>query len=137
MLDMNECTPAKACTGDQQSFVMRATQLALKSPSTDHRHGCVIVKDGRIVSEGYNHKWTHFRHAYSIHAEVHALSRLKKKRHVMPSCEMYVVRIGSDRMGNPLKFSKPCPDCTRAIEKAGIRRIYYSLTDDVSCDIYN
>jgi deoxycytidylate deaminase len=29
-------------------------------------------------------------------------------------------------MGNPLKYSKPCNGCIKAIEKSGIRRVYYS-----------
>lgn len=116
----------KICGNKHQIFVERASQLAQKSPCKTHRHGCVIVKDNEIVAEGYNHHCTYLHHQFSIHAEVHALSKLKYNRKIIPQCDMYVVRIGTDNMGNPLKFSRPCSDCTKAIEKSGIRKIYYS-----------
>lgn len=116
----------KICRAKHYGFLQRAMQLALKSTCTHHRHGCVITKDGEIVAEGYNHHYEHFHHKMTIHAEVDALSKLKYNRKVFPSCEMYVVRIGTDRMGNPLKYSRPCTDCSKAILKAGIRRVYYS-----------
>lgn len=120
----------KTCSAKQTLFLERAMQLALKSTCRHHRHGCVIVKDNEIVAEGYNHHVMHFQHKMSIHAEVDALSKLKYNRKIFPECEMYVVRIGTDRMGNPLKYSRPCCDCSRAIEKAGVRRVYYSSNEE-------
>lgn len=120
----------KTCSGKRTFFLERAMQLALKSTCIQHRHGCVIVKDNEIIAEGYNHHVVHFQHKMSIHAEVDALSKLKYNRKIIPECEMYVVRIGTDRMGNPLKYSRPCMDCSRAIEKAGVRRVYYSSNEE-------
>jgi deoxycytidylate deaminase len=116
----------KTCNDKQSFFLKRATNLALKSPCQNHRHGCVIVKDDEILSEGYNHTQTHLYHKFSIHAEVDAISKLKHNKKLLSSCDLYVVRIGRDSMGNPLKYSKPCQDCIKAIHKAGIRRVYYS-----------
>lgn len=116
----------RACSDKQHSFLKRAMNLALKSPCHQQRHGCVIVRDNEIISEGYNHTHTHMYHKFSIHAEVDAISKLKHNRRLMASCDLYVVRVGRDSMGNPLKYSKPCPDCIKAIQKCGIKRVYYS-----------
>ena len=119
---------ARPCTSKQDFFFRRAIAVAQNSPCIGHRHGVVIVKDDEIVSEGYNHKRWHLYHKSSVHAEVDALSKLKHNRKFMSQCDMYVVRIGVDSMGMPLKYSRPCSDCTKAITKSGIRRVYYSTS---------
>lgn len=104
--------------------------VATRSNVRNHRHGCIIVKDGEVLAEGFNYYTNHFEHKFSIHAEVDALMKLKKLKRVLPECELYVVRIGTDLMGNPLKYSRPCPDCTRAILNAGIKRVYFSTSEE-------
>jgi len=116
----------RTCSDKQYSFLKRAMNLALKSTCHNQRHGCVIVKDNEIISEGFNHIQVHLCHKFSIHAEVDAISKMKRNKKFMSTCDLYVVRVGKESMGNPLKYSKPCPDCIRAIEKCGIRRVYYS-----------
>ncbi len=117
----------KSCKDKQSIFFQRAAVNATYSPIKNHRHGCVIVKNGEIISEGYNTYADHMEHKFSIHAEISALYRLGKK--VTEGCELYVVRIGTDKMGNPLKYSRPCVDCAKAIIKAGIKKVYYSIDD--------
>ena len=120
----------KVCDTKQEYFLNRAASIAVRS-CMGHRHGCIIVnKSGEIVSEGYNYLFTHMCHKFSIHAEVCCLSKMKRNKKILSECEMYVVRIGTDNMGRPLKYSKPCPDCTKAIIKSGIKKIYYSTNDD-------
>ena len=111
-------------------YIDRAARMALKSTMT-HKHGCVIVSDeGDIIATGYNRITTIMAHAFSVHAEVDALSKLKRKktRHLGDGkCDMYVVRISSaDKNSFDLKYSKPCEDCQKAIAKYGIRNVYYS-----------
>lgn len=120
----------KTCSAKQYGYLERAMHLALKSTCTHHRHGCVLVRDGEIVAEGYNRHVMYFHHMVTIHAEVDALSKLKYNRKIIQECDLYVVRIGTNRMGNPLKYSHPCADCSRAILKAGVRRVYYSTNTE-------
>lgn len=61
----------------------------------------------------------------SCHAEYDALRKIKKTFD-LTSAEMYVVRIGTDKMGYPLKLSKPCEGCRKLIERAQIAKVYYS-----------
>jgi deoxycytidylate deaminase len=39
---------------------------------------------------------------------------------------MYIVRIGKPSMGYPLKYSKPCVNCSNCIKAYGIKKVYYS-----------
>jgi deoxycytidylate deaminase len=119
----------RTCDDKQDYFMRRAANIAFKSTSEAHKHGCVIVKDGDVISEGYNHKKIHLYHKCSIHAEIDALHKCRKKKQILENCEMYVVRIGPAFLGHPLKYSKPCPDCCKAIEKAKIKKVYYSTND--------
>lgn len=118
-----------SASNDQDFFLKYASNLAEFSNVKYNRHGCIIVHNGKIVSEGYNHYVKHFEHKYTMHAEIHALSKLKKKK-INSDYILYVVRIGTDNMGAPLKYSKPCDSCTDAIIKAGIKKIYYSTNDE-------
>jgi deoxycytidylate deaminase len=124
----NEIVP-RTYDSRQKYFLDRAAYIATRS-CMNHRHGCIIVdKNGEILAEGYNHTYSYLYHSYSIHAEVSCLSKIKWRRSLR-DCEMYLVRIGTDGMGKPLKYSKPCSECTKAILKSGIRRVYYSTDDD-------
>lgn len=112
---------------NRQCFYLRkAAQLAFRSNLTQ-RHGCVIVNSltDEIISTGYNHTYIHMCHRLSCHAEYDALRKVKKDVN-MANVEMYVVRIGPESLGNPLKLSKPCTYCTKMIQKANIGRIFYS-----------
>ena len=104
-------------------YIQKAAFLAIKSDLVSHKHGCVIVNNrGKIIAEGYNYRFK----SMSIHAEVDALSKVKGSKKLLSTCSMYVVRIGTDKMGNPLKYSRPCEKCTEAILKSGIGKVYYS-----------
>lgn len=123
----------KWCNDRQYTYFKRAITLAQKSTCHNQKHGCVIVRDNDIVAEGYNHTHLHMYHRFSVHAEVDALTRLAKlarNKRYMSACDMYVVRIGRDSMGHPLKFSRPCEECIKAIQKSGIRRVYYSTNTE-------
>lgn len=124
----------KECNKEQMKLFKQASYYATKSNVKSHRHGCVIVKDGNIITDGYNHYINYYEHTYTIHAEVHALSKLKHIKN-NNGCELYVVRIGTDSMGNPLKYSRPCNNCTKMILKMGIKKVYYSTNDEFN-EIY-
>jgi len=119
---------SKSCKEKQEYYLNRAALCAINSNVKSHRHGCVIVKDGIIIAEGFNHHVKHYEHTFTIHAEVDALSKVKKN--ILLECELYVVRIGTDLMGRPLKYSCPCINCTKSILKAGIKKVYFSTDEE-------
>ncbi len=111
----------------------RAIALAKKS-TMNQRHGAVIVKNGEIIGEGYNHIASYMSHSFSCHAEVAAILNLKNKsKKNLDDATMVVVRVSNNTMSpQHLKMSKPCENCTREIIKHGIRKVFYS-TNIESC----
>lgn len=89
-------------TQRQTKFIQHAMSLANKSPIL-MRHGCVITRGGKIVSEGYNHYHggitppsylrksmtnhvynrlcTSYKSQCSCHAEIHAIHQLLRRQH--------------------------------------------------------
>jgi deoxycytidylate deaminase len=113
----------KISTDKQKMFLDIAAKIALKSPM-GHKHGAIVVHKGKIIGAGHNYYVTQ---SFSIHAEVAALSCIKSKdKHLLPYCDLYVVRIGPNRFDNPLKYSKPCCNCQHTILKNNIKRTFYS-----------
>lgn len=103
----------------------RAIVLAKKSKMA-HKHSCIILRKGKIVSEGYNYPIEHFCHKYSLHAEIVALTGIKNMpRRWVKECTMFVFRI-SNSEPNAFKLSKPCEDCQKAILSSGIAKVFYS-----------
>jgi deoxycytidylate deaminase len=113
----------------QEYFLRKAAQIAFRS-NMSHRHGCIIVdgKTGDILSSGYNHTSIHLFHKFSMHAEVDALRKINRKTD-LSNAELYVVRIGPESQGTPLKMSRPCDGCSKAIHRANIGKVYYSWSN--------
>jgi deoxycytidylate deaminase len=108
----------------QHHYLQIAAQMAMNSVM-NHKHGAVIVYQRNIIATGYNYCCSNM----SIHAEIAAINNLRsrsKDRNILDKCQLYVVRIGPDRLHNPLKYSKPCNSCQNYIAKNGIKQIFYS-----------
>jgi deoxycytidylate deaminase len=101
----------------------KAIALAKKS-TMQQKHGAIVVYNGEILGQGFNHMASFMSHSWSCHAEMGAILSIRKKDK-WKICEstLVVVRVGSD---NDVKLSKPCANCTREIEKYGIKKIFFS-----------
>lgn len=115
--------PPRESNERQELYLRKATRAALRSDMCE-RHGCVIVSEsGDVIATGHNHVSVHV----SIHAEMDALRKCHNNKRVdLGSAEMYVVRIGPESLGHRLKLSKPCDVCRAQINKAGVRKVFYS-----------
>ena len=96
----------------------RTIELAKKAinPSPNPRVGCVILKNGKIVGEGFHKK------AGEPHAEILALRKAGKQA----------------RGGELFVNLEPChhfgrtPPCSREILKAGIRKVFIGMPDQTT-----
>lgn len=117
-----------ALSRKQRSFLDVAVRLA-ESSEVSFKHGAVIVKGGSVQSVGVN-KWKNpmkpdfppadYDPTVSVHAEIDALSRCGDPR----GATIYVARVnksGEERM------SRPCIDCEKALIKAGVKKVIYTL----------
>lgn len=105
-----------------------AVELAKESKASFKLGALICDKKGRIVASGYNKLKSHprFGSGYSknLHAEGAALLQAYKLNIDCTGFSMYVFRKNSC-------ISKPCKDCQKLIEKAGIKIVYYSVKKSV------
>lgn len=104
------------------AYMRMAMEWARLSHCTRKKVGALIVKDGMIISDGYNGTPTGFpndceddngiTHWYVLHAEANAI--------------MKVARSTNDAKGATLYLThSPCKECSKLILQAGIKRIVY------------
>jgi guanine deaminase len=108
----------------QEKFMQRALALsaeALDKPGTEP-FGAVVVKDGQLVGEGYNHSLVHFDP--TSHGEVEA---------IRDACRRL---LSVDLSGCDLYTScEPCALCVAAMRIAGIGKLYYAASLEQSGDV--
>jgi deoxycytidylate deaminase len=110
--------------------------------------GCVITYKGIPISFGFNSNKTHpMQKRYNkfripnydecdcipkVHAEIAALSKLKKNELNPKKVELFIYRMmDKDKYG----MARPCPSCMKAIKDFGIRKIYYTTEDGFAKEI--
>ena len=78
--------------------------------------GCVIVKDNKVISRGFNKRET--KKDVTTHAEIEALRKASKKLGdwQLIDCDLYVT-------------IEPCLMCTGAIIQSRIRTVYFGSED--------
>ncbi|MGU5504268.1 bifunctional diaminohydroxyphosphoribosylaminopyrimidine deaminase/5-amino-6-(5-phosphoribosylamino)uracil reductase RibD, partial [Klebsiella pneumoniae] len=99
-----------------EMYMARALKLAARGRFTTHPNpnvGCVIVKDGEIVGEGF-----HYR-AGEPHAEVHALRMAGEKAR---GATAYVTL-------EPCSHHGRTPPCCDALIAAGVSRVVAAMQD--------
>ncbi len=107
--------PAQA-TADDERIMARALKLADRGRYTTHPNpvvGCVIVKNGNIIGEGWH------RYAGGDHAEIMALKQVGK---AAKGATLYVTLEPCSQHGRT-------PPCVKAIKKAGIVRVVAAMED--------
>jgi len=100
-----------------RDFMLRAVELAQKAYEMGEVPvGAVIVKNNKIIGEGYNFRETH--NSALGHAEIMAIDSACKALGSwrLEGCTMYVTM-------------EPCVMCTGAIINSRIERVVYSLID--------
>ena len=114
-----------------KNFINIATELATASKCVSKQVGAVIVKDGRILSTGYNgtpagytnccdywdneytsqhHEWSK---TYEIHAEMNAIIWAAREGISIKDATIYVTL-------------EPCSECSKNLIASGIKRIVYA-----------
>lgn len=84
--------------------------------------GALIVRDGMVISDGYNGTPAGFdnccendegeTHWYVLHAEANAILKVAKSTNNCIGATLYLTL-------------SPCPDCSKLVLQAGIKRVVY------------
>ena len=107
-------------TLNPEYYMQLAFEIAKKgSTSPNPQVGCIIVKDDKIIGEGYHAK------AGESHAEIEALNDAKKRGNekLIENSEMFVTL-------EPCCHEGKTPPCTEEIIKNKIKKIYVSVKDE-------
>lgn len=102
---------------EDEKFMQRALELAkLGEQAGEVPVGCVIVKDGEIVGEGYNHPIT--AHDPTAHAEIGAMRQAAQ-------------RLGNYRLVDTTLYVtlEPCTMCAGAMVHARVKRLVFGATE--------
>ena len=110
---------------DRPSWTEYFKQLALitvsRSPCERLKVGCVLVKDNRIISQGYNgflpgapheSKVIDNHEQSTVHAEQNAITDCAKRGVSSADCDAYITHY-------------PCVNCMKILCASGIKNIFY------------
>ena len=120
----------------QRKFDLRYLQMAKiwaqNSYCQRRQVGALVVKDGMIISDGYNGTPSGFENIcedennvtkpYVLHAEANAITKLARSNNNSDGSTIYIT-------------ASPCIECAKLIIQAGIKRVVYGeqyrLTDGI------
>jgi dCMP deaminase len=138
-----------------RTFLEMATSLSKLSNCIMYKVGCLIVKDNRIISMGYNGTPQGFTNCSDQHKHIQprfgpsAYTKAEKEEHHEFSSKfevhaemnsiLFAAKQGTSIDGATMYCTlQPCNDCAKNICQAGIKRIVYdkeyprsSYCDDV------
>ena len=112
-----------------KTYIEMAESWARLSKARRKQVGCLIVKDGTIIADGYNGTPSGFDNDCEyideksfddelitkpevLHAETNAITKLAKSTQSSLNATMYIT-------------VSPCIDCAKLIIQAGIKRVVY------------
>lgn len=111
-------------------YLRMAAIWAENSYCVRRKVGALLVKDGMIISDGYNGTPSGFENVcededgftkpYVLHAEANAITKVAQSNNSSRGATLYIT-------------ASPCMECSKLIIQAGIRRVVfhesYRLTD--------
>lgn len=105
-----------------RAYLKMAIEWADLSHCKRKKVGAILVKEGMIISDGYNGTPSGFpnecedceekTHWYVLHAEANAIMKVAKSHNSARNSTLYITL-------------SPCKDCSKLIHQAGIKRLVY------------
>jgi dCMP deaminase len=113
--------------GKEEYFLLLAKTVALRSTCPKAQVGAVIVRDGSIISTGYNGAPIGEKHCYEVgHNEV--AGHCQRAVHAELNAILQAAKHGNATNGSTLYITHfPCNHCLKAIKNAGILKIVYEV----------
>jgi deoxycytidylate deaminase len=110
--------------------IKKARKESRKSDHTKHKLGASIVKNGKIISSGFNHhrktnpqiKAIGGCELKTVHAEMDSIFKLKNKELLKGS----TVAVYREKKDGSLGCARPCPICMNFLRFYGVKKIIYT-----------
>jgi pyrimidine deaminase RibD-like protein len=103
-------------------YLKMAVDIAARSKCR-HRHGCVVVKNGKVISTSTNKKIGDPSVAWRI-SHIHAeFAAVVAAGTYACGSNVYVARVSAD--GSPAP-SKPCKKCESIMERSGVAKVVWT-----------
>ena len=111
-----------------------AKNVAFNSPYGKIKHGALLVKGGSVLNASFNKEnYSSFGHRFrsphkghaTVHAEIGCI--LGIARDVTTGADVYVCRVNKN---GEFRNSKPCSMCHEALRHVGVKRVYYTTSDN-------
>ncbi len=109
----------RPCWRDYFKEIVQVTSK--RSPCERLKVGCILVKDNRIISQGYNGFLSGLPHrsiivndheVSTIHAEQNAIVDCAKRGVSCDGCDAYITHY-------------PCLHCAKLLHASGVKKVYY------------
>lgn len=116
-------------------YMELAKRVANQSDYPDYKHGAILVKGKSVRNTCCNKaNYCSFGHRFrmkeygiaTVHAEIGAI--LGVDRTVTEGATLYVARVGKI---NDFRLSKPCHMCQAAMRHVGIKKVVYSIDNNI------
>ena len=121
--------------GKIRRYMELAKRVANQSDYPDYKHGAILVKGKSVRNTSHNKaNYCSFGHRFrmkeygtaTVHAEIGAI--LGVDRTVTYGATLYVARVGKI---NDFRLSKPCHMCQAAMRHVGIKKVVYSIDNNI------
>jgi dCMP deaminase len=111
---------------EDETYMNIARSISQRSYAVRSKVGAVLVKNGQIISDGYNGT----PYGFDNCCEIDANTSKRETLHAESNCILKLARKGSSvgTDGSTLYVTlSPCFDCAKLIIQAGIRRVVFSI----------
>ena len=112
-----------------EAYLQMCSIWSTLSQAKRKKVGCLIVKDGIIISDGYNGTPKGFDNSCEIQLDEHDPHALLTKREVLHAESNAITKLAKSThssLGATMYITiSPCIDCSKLIVQSGIARVVY------------
>lgn len=132
---MDNIINQKIISIDKFSNVLPILKKMALNSALSNKHAACLFRSGEMFAFGvnkyFNVKVKNKNVLLGVHAEVDALSNINPK--IVKGMDILIIRCNKNFK---LQNSRPCNTCIKKLQQKGIRKAYYSTSDEIIvCEI--
>jgi deoxycytidylate deaminase len=134
-MENESITNQKIISIDKFSNVLPILKKMALNSALSNKHAACLFRGDEMMSFGvnkyFNVKVKNQNILLGVHAEVDALSNINQK--IIKGMDILIIRCNKNFK---LQNSRPCNTCIKKLQQKGIRKAYYSTSDEtIVCEI--